>query len=174
MSLTVSRPELLYEGDDALFRQTIHDALGFSARLQEIRNGLGEAIGLTGPAYSILIAIEHLSETGDIGVSRVSDHLHLSGAFVTLEISKLVKAGLVSKTPDPEDGRRVILRVTAKARGLLDELVETQRPVNDAIFAGFDEAGFKALSRSMASLVTGTEEALSLLRFLAAQRRRRA
>ncbi len=64
MPLTVSRPELLVEGSDQQFRQVIHDALGFSSRLQEIRNQLGEVIGLTGPAYSILIAIDHLSSEG--------------------------------------------------------------------------------------------------------------
>jgi MarR family transcriptional regulator, organic hydroperoxide resistance regulator len=142
MSLTVSRSELLREGSDRLFRRVIHDALGFSVRLQEIRNRLGEVIGLSGPAYSILIAVDHLSETGEVGVSRVSEHLHLSGAFVTIEITKLVKADLVSKTPDPEDGRRVILRVTKKAKALL--------------------------------VVSGTEEGLALLRYLAEQRRRQA
>ena len=96
MALTVSRPELLVDGEDHLFRQVIHDALGFSARLQEIRNRLGETIGLSGPAYSVLIAIDHLSQHGEVGVSRVSDHLHLSGAFVTMEVNKLVKAGLVA------------------------------------------------------------------------------
>ena len=38
MPLTVGRTELLVDDDDAVFRQAIHDALGFSARLQEIRN----------------------------------------------------------------------------------------------------------------------------------------
>src|ERR1700744_3280407 len=112
MPFTVSKPELLTDGSDSVFRQALHDALGFGARLQEIRNRLGETIGLSGPAYSILIAIEHLGLEGEVGISRVGDHLHLSGAFVTIEVNKLVKAGLVDKTPHPEDGRRVVLKVT--------------------------------------------------------------
>jgi len=174
MPLTVSRTELLTNGNDHLFRQVVHDALGFSARLQEIRSRLGEAIGLTGPAYSILIAIEHLSNDGDVGVSRVSDHLHLSGAFVTIEVNKLVKAGLVSKVPHPEDGRRVLLSVTDKAAKLLEELAPTQRPVNDAIFASFDAKQFRAFADTIAALVSGTEEALALQHFMAEQRRRQA
>lgn len=174
MPLTVSRPELLVDGEDHLFRQVIHDALGFSVRLQEIRNRLGEAIGLTGPAYSILIAIEHLSQTEGVGVSRVSDHLHLSGAFVTIEVAKLVKAGLVHKEAHPEDGRRVILTVTDRARALLDELAPIQRPVNDTIFAGLDAAQFQSFAGIIASLVGGTEETLALLHLLAERRRRQA
>src|SRR5690348_11308671 len=42
MTLTVSRPELLINGNDQLFRRALHDALGFGSRLQEIRNCLGE------------------------------------------------------------------------------------------------------------------------------------
>ena len=174
MPLTTGRTELLVDGSDKALRQLIHDALGFSARLQEIRNRLGEAIGLSGPAYTILIAVDHLNEAGEVGISRVSDHLHLSGAFVTIEVNKLMKAGLVNKAPHPEDGRRVILTVTDKARTLLDELTETQCPVNDAIFASLDNDQFRQLSSIMASLVGGTEEALALLHLRAEQRRRRA
>lgn len=174
MPMTISRPELLEDGDDAPFRQMIHDALGFGARLLEIRNRLGEVIGLSGPAFSILIAIEHLSKDADVGISQVSDHLHQSGAFVTLEVAKLVKAGLVDKFANPEDGRRVIVEVTGKARTLLAELAETQRPANDAIFAGLDPAEFRAFARIASKLVSGTEESLALLRYKAEQRRSRA
>lgn len=174
MPVTISRPELLQDGDDAPFRQMIHDALGFGTRLLEIRNRLGEVIGLSGPAFSILIAIEHLSKDADVGISQVSDHLHQSGAFVTLEVAKLVKAGLVDKFANPEDGRRVIVEVTGKARALLAELAETQRPVNDAIFAGLDPDEFRAFATIAAKLVSGTEESLALLRYLAEQRRSRA
>lgn len=173
MSVTISRPELIKDGDDAPFRQLIHDALGFSTRLLEIRNRLGEVIGLSGPAFSILIAIEHLSKEADVGISQVSDHLHQSGAFVTLEVAKLVKAGLVDKFANPEDGRRVIVEVTEKARALLTELAETQRPVNDAIFAGLDPEEFRAFANIGAKLVTGTEDGLALLRYKADQRRNR-
>lgn len=174
MPQTVSRNELLVGGSDELFRQVIHDSLGFSARLQELRNRLGEVIGLSGPAYSIMIAIEHLCDPDEVGISRVSEHLHLSGAFVTIEVSKLVKAGLVAKRSDPSDGRRVILTVTPKAQALLAELVETQQPVNDAIFAGLDRKQFMHYSEIIASLVDGSKEALALLNLLAEQRRRRA
>src|SRR3546814_11163571 len=92
MPLTVSKPELLVTGEDHLFRRVIHDALGFSVRLQEIRNRLGEAIGLTGPAYSILIAIAHLREGEGVGVRGVSEPLNLSGASVTIEVAKLSNA----------------------------------------------------------------------------------
>lgn len=170
MAFTVSRRELLVAGNDDMFRSTIHDSLGFAGRLQEARNGLGESIGLSGPAYSILIAIDHLSRHGQIGVSAVSSHLHLSGAFVTIEVNKLIKSGLVEKRPDPSDGRRVILKISVRGSALLSSLTALQQEVNDTIFGGLSEEEFKQLSLIMSKLVKGVDEALALLRLRAQQR----
>ena len=174
MPLTVTRPEMLVGGEDRAFRQAVHDALAFSTRLQDIRNGFGEAIGLSGPAYSILIAIEHLAAEEEVGIGRVAEHLHLSGAFVTIEVGKLVRGGLVAKAPDADDGRRVRLSVTDSARARLDALAELQRPVNDALFASLTREQFQAFAGIMSSLVDGAEEALALQHLLAGRRRRRA
>ncbi|MGU3574961.1 MarR family winged helix-turn-helix transcriptional regulator [Brucellaceae bacterium C25G] len=166
MALTVSRPELIQDGKDENFRQTIHDTLGFSVRLLEIRNGFAETIGLTGPAFSILIAIDHLTTHEDIGIIQVSEHLHQSGAFVTLEVAKLVKKGLVVKVPNPHDRRRVSLSVTQKATALLEKLAATQRPVNDAIFSKLNAEQCAAFEGIIKKLLTGTDEGLALLNYL--------
>ncbi len=170
MAYTVTREALLIGGNDEIFRSTVHDSLGFAGRLQEARNGLGEAIGLTGPAYSILIAVDYLSRHARIGISAVGTHLHLSGAFVTIEINKLVKAALIEKTPDPEDGRRVILKVTKRGAALLSSLNALQQEVNDAIFGGLSREEFQQLSATMRKLVGGVEEALALLHLRSQQR----
>jgi DNA-binding MarR family transcriptional regulator len=46
--------------------------------------------------------------------SGVADHLHLSGAFVTTITNKLLKRGLIHKSIDPQDRRRVKLQVSEK------------------------------------------------------------
>src|ERR1700761_6588613 len=90
----VSRPELLVGNSDHAFRQFVHDTLAFSARLQQVRSQLGQVIGLSGTQYTVLIAIAHLQgEDEKVGVNLVADHLHFSGAFITIEMNKLVVAG---------------------------------------------------------------------------------
>lgn len=164
MTLTVSREELLDCGNDVLFRRVVHDALGFAARLQEIRDRFGKLIGLSGPAYSVLIAVEHLGEAEDVGVNRVSEHLHLSGAFVTIEVGKLVRRGLINKRVSERDRRRVVLTVTPLGRTLLEELSLTQRPINDAIFAQFSPAEFREFARFIQWLVADVDRALTMLK----------
>src|SRR6185312_15234 len=86
--LTVSRPDLLEAGDDGLFRQFVHDSLAFSARLQSVRSRFADVVGVSAAGYSILTTIRHLHGEVGVSVSQVAAHLHLSGAFVTIEVGK--------------------------------------------------------------------------------------
>jgi MarR family transcriptional regulator, organic hydroperoxide resistance regulator len=170
---TVSRPHLIVDGSDRAFRQFVHDALAFSARLQAVRGQLGALIGLSGTQYSILIAVAHLSGSDrKIGINQVADHLHFSGAFVTIEINKLVAGGLVRKDVDEEDRRRVVLNVTPKGRALLNELATVQRPVNDMLFRGFSTTDFKNIRKLMSGMVDAADEAVRLLDATSPSRRR--
>jgi DNA-binding MarR family transcriptional regulator len=164
----VSRPELLIDGSDQPFRQFVHDMLAFSARLQEVRNRLGQVIGLSGTQYTVLIAIAHLQGTGEkIGVNLVADHLHFSGAFITIEINKLVAAKLVEKEVNSEDRRRVVLAITPKARALLNELASVQRPANDVLFGYLSAKDFDKLRTIISELVQSGDSSLRLLDHLA-------
>ncbi|MCA6108513.1 MarR family winged helix-turn-helix transcriptional regulator [Bradyrhizobium cenepequi] len=162
---TVSIPHLMADGSDPAFRHFIHDTLAFSARLQAVRSQLGTVIGLSGTQYTVLLAVAHLSgKDRKIGVNQVAEHLHLSGAFVTMEINKLVARGLVRKHIDSEDRRRVILAVSPKGRALLSELAAAQRPVNDMLFRGLSASDFKKLRKLMSGMVDAADEAAHLIK----------
>ncbi len=167
--LTVSSPALLEDGSDRRFRQFVHDTLAFAARIEEIRDRFGEFVGLTGSQYTILISIAHLQDVEGVGVAAVVEHLHLSGAFVTIEVNKLVTAGFVEKRVNPGDRRRVLLTATERARGLLAKLTGIQAPANDALFGCLDAAGFQLMSTLMGKLVGCGDKALALLDFQRAQ-----
>lgn len=165
--LTVSRPELLVEGNDAAFRRLIHDALAFSARIQGVRGCLGELIGLSGSQYTILITIAHRENGAGTGVNAVAEHLHLSGAFVTIEVNKLMAAGLVAKETNPDDRRRVLLTTTPKARRMLGALAKVQAPVNDTLFGPLTREEFQVVSAVLPRLVEAGDRALDLIARLA-------
>lgn len=165
--LTVSRPELLMDGSDRAFRQLVHDTLAFAARIQEVRSRLGALIGLSGAQYTILVAIAHLQgREGGVGVNLLAEHLHLSGAFVTIEVNKLVAAELVVKEVNPEDRRRVLLTITPKAGQLLDDLTTVQRPVNDTLFECLSAEDFHRFRTIVSQLVATGDRTLKLLDYL--------
>lgn len=163
---TVTRPELLVDGNDESFRSFVHDFLAFSAMLTDIRAGFGEYLGLTGIQYTTLISIAHLQNRGDVGVNAIAEHLHLSGAFITTEVAKLVRAGYVRKRTNSKDKRRVLLTITSAGRKLLADLVHVQAPVNDALFDALSAEEFMQLKGIMARLVPCASRALSLQSYL--------
>lgn len=168
LPLTASRAALLINGSDLEFRELVHDMLAFAAAIQEVRNRLGSLIGLSGTQYTILVSIARLSgQVPELGVATLAEHLHLSGAFVTIEINKLVAAGLVSKTTNPGDRRRVLLAVTPEAEQRLADLTRVQAPANDTLFGPLSAAEFRAL-RTIISKLAGTgERTLKLIDYLA-------
>lgn len=163
--LTVSKSELMVNGDDTQFRSFIQDFLAFSARVDQCRAGFGRKLGISGIAYTTLMSISHLQDEDGVGVSRIAEHLHLSGAFVTIVVSQLVKEKLVDKRVNKTDRRRVLLTVTPKARKLLDELTSLQAPVNDALFDCLSATEFKTLASMMTRLVACGDQAVSLIAF---------
>ncbi len=163
---TVGKPELLVDNDDQAFRTFIHDFLAFSQMLTEIRAGFGEHLGITGIQYTILMSVSHMQGRTGIGVNAIAEHLHLSGAFITTEVAKLVRANLVSKRVNTKDKRRVLLTLTAEGRKLLNKLVTVQAPVNDALFETLTAEEFIPLKEIMARLVPCAARSLALLAYL--------
>ena len=164
--ITVSRSELVSDDSDADFRRLVHGLLAFAARLESVRGGFARLVGLTGIQYTLLISVSHLEGGGEVGVNMLADHLRLSGAFVTIETGKLLKLGLLTKRQDQSDRRRVSLKTTAKARGLLRSLAPTQVAVNDALFEFLDEDGFRQLLGMVDGMTSCGNRALALLNYL--------
>lgn len=169
-SLTVSRREFLVDGSDREFRALVHGMLAFAARLEAVRSGFAAVIGLTGIQYTILISVSHLLNLGEVSVSMIAEHLHVSGAFVTIESGKLCRMGLLTKHPDRQDRRRVCLNVSRKGRDLLNRLAPTQVAVNDVLFSFMDAAEFRHMRAMVDRMTQCGDQAVSLLEYLSMQR----
>lgn len=155
---------------DSSFRQLLHNIFAFSSKIEAIRGEFGKLIGLTGIEYTCLIATAYLREREVVYVNSLADHLHLSGAFITLQTNKLAKKGYITKTKDPEDARRVLLDVTEQGYAALASLAPTQQQVNDTLFAGVDQEQFLAISRVFGLLVNNGDRAVNLATFLSKDR----
>jgi DNA-binding MarR family transcriptional regulator len=167
--LTISRPELLLGGSDREFRYLVHGLFGFLARHERIRAGHAKVIGLAGIEYTTLISVAHLSTEGDVSVKRVADHLHLSGAFITSTVRRLVQLGLVHKKTDQRDRRRVTLTVSAKGHTLLERLAPMQRRINDVEFGCLSREQFRFLVDIVERLIESGDKAVALQTYLSSQ-----
>ena len=109
-----------------------------NAHLEELRQILARALGISGPQWMILMAISDL-DTGDgVQVNAVARMLHVNGSFVTTQSKLLEKAGLVGRKPCPLDRRGVRLSLSRKALKQLSRDSEQQQAAADIVFAGFE------------------------------------
>jgi DNA-binding MarR family transcriptional regulator len=157
--LTVSRPALLAQGSDTEFRGLVHDLIAYGHRLDACRDAFAAIAGISGAQYEILMLV---SRADGLSIGEVAARLHRSGAFITIEANKLAAEGILEKTADPEDGRRVLLRNTAKSVALLERLAPYQRRINDVLFEFLDEKRFRELRALAAKLVACGDRAVAM------------
>lgn len=165
--LTISRPELLKNGSDNEFRRLVHNLFAFLGCHEAIRAGHAARIGLTAVEYTALISVAHLESEADVSVKSLAEHLHVSGAFVTTIVGKLLKKGLLRKETDQLDRRRLCLTVTDKGKALLAELAPMQQQVNDIQFGSLTAQEFDFLNRIVERLIPGGNQAIALQTYLA-------
>ncbi|MGH8669091.1 MAG: MarR family winged helix-turn-helix transcriptional regulator [Burkholderiales bacterium] len=158
--LTVSRPALLAGGSDADFRQLIHDLIAYGHRLDACRDAFAAIIGVSGAQYEILMLA---SRADALPVGEVAARLHRSGAFITIEANKLAERGILAKSSDPSDGRRVLLSLTSKGAGLVERLAPHQRRINDVLFDCLDARRFAQLRGLAGELVACGDRAVAML-----------
>jgi MarR family transcriptional regulator, organic hydroperoxide resistance regulator len=160
---TVSRPALLARGSDAEFRGLIHDLIAYGHKLDACRDAFAAIAGISGAQYEILMLV---SRADGLSISEVAARLHRSGAFITIEANRLVERDILDKVSDPDDGRRVLLRMNAKTLQVLERLAPYQRRVNDVLFEFVDAKRFRELRALAAELVSRGDRAVAMLELL--------
>jgi DNA-binding MarR family transcriptional regulator len=157
---TTSRRALLKGGSDRDFRALVHDLLTVSSRMELVRGHLGARMGMSGPQYSVLVAIAHLQGDGGVSVSDLAEALHVSNAFIASETGKLARRRLVHKRVNPHDRRGVLISIAAAGRIEIGKIGEEIRAINDLFFGALDAKAFAALSMAVGALVTSSRKAI--------------
>ena len=161
--LTVSRPALLARGSDAEFRGLIHDLIAYGHRLDACRDAFAAIGGISGVQYEIVMLV---SRAERLSIGEVAARLHRSGAFITIEANKLAERGVLEKTSDPADGRKVLLRCTAKGHEIIERMAPYQRRINDVLFECLDAKRFRELRALASDLVACGDRAVAMLELL--------
>lgn len=78
-----------------------------------------KAGGLTNSQFAVL---EVLYSKGDLKICEIIEKILTTSGNVTVVIKNLEKDGLVSKHPDPEDKRSMLISITDKGKKIMDEI----------------------------------------------------
>jgi DNA-binding MarR family transcriptional regulator len=77
-----------------------------------------DKLGVTYPQYLVLLV---LWERDGLSVSDIGERLYLDSGTLTPLLKRLEAQGLVDRSRDPQDERRVVIRLTAAARTLKEQ-----------------------------------------------------
>jgi DNA-binding MarR family transcriptional regulator len=157
---TVSDGALLEKGSDHRFRALVNDLFTIASRMELVRAHLGARMGISGPQYSVLVAVAHLQGECGVSVGSVAQAMHVSSAFIASETGKMARLGLLLKRANPQDGRGVLLSLAPAGRLRIDRVSAEIRAINDLFFGVLDGASFAALSAAAAALVKGSGKAV--------------
>lgn len=94
--------------------------IAWATRADVLREVMRRA-NCTLPSGQVLL-LSHLGASGPSRIGELADALGLEKSTLTPQVQRLEGDGLVSRKPDPSDGRASLLQVTRKGRALLRRL----------------------------------------------------
>jgi DNA-binding MarR family transcriptional regulator len=128
-------------------------ALGRAAR--QHRNLAAELLKAAGlyPGQELLMM--HLWNAGAVRQADLIQGLGVDPSTVTKMLSRLERAGHVTRTTDPADRRAMLVEATPASRALRPEIEDAWAALEDRTVAGLDAAERDQLRHLLAKVETG-------------------
>lgn len=134
------------------------DAMNRLRRLTvEVTSAIESELSLSLPQA---LALEAVGD-GARQVSEVARRAYAHVSSASRVIDQLVTAGLVTRDPDPDDRRAVLLDVTVDGRAMLDELETVRTRILGRVIERLDEEEVEDLNRVICRLADAIEETFS-------------
>ena len=107
-----------------------------------------------------LDALDLLVARGEAGLRMgdLADALRVDASTATRAVDRLVQAGFAERTTDPEDGRRVLARVSDKGEALHRELAQGRRDMLERMLQGFSAEDRQRLADLMERFVHALDD----------------
>jgi MarR family transcriptional regulator, organic hydroperoxide resistance regulator len=137
---------------DRALRDFIWHIVDIHAQLEEIHKAWAELLGISEPQWLILMAIDELDSGNGVSGVDVSNKLRIHPAFVTNQTKSLEKAGLLAREPSPDDGRFVLMSLTAKARSDIAKLSKKRQALSATIIGSLDERSLNDLNAKLGTI----------------------
>jgi DNA-binding MarR family transcriptional regulator len=118
-----------------IHRDFVWDIVAVNIHFEDIRRIWAELLGVTGPQWMILMAINDLDIGQGVSVGDVSTKIRVNPPFVTTQTKILEKSGLLTRTASPSDARSVLMSLTDKAHLEIAKFSAKRNELFDFIFA---------------------------------------
>lgn len=93
-----------------------------------------------------------IEDRGAARISELAELDHCSQPTMTTQVRRLEAAGLVNRTPDPEDARAVRIHITAEGSAMLARVRADRAAVIDPFIATLSDADRRVLTDAVGAL----------------------
>jgi DNA-binding MarR family transcriptional regulator len=107
---------------------------------------------------NVLAALRRAGPPYELTPTELYRSLLLSSGAMTNRLDRLEEAGLLVRTPDPDDRRRTRVRLTERGREVVDAAMDTHRVALETIFEGLAPTDADALEDLLRGILRRIEE----------------
>ena len=126
---------------------------GAANRMARLHRPFLEPLGLTFPQYLVIL---ELLNGAPLPVGSLGGRLDMDTGTITPLVKRLEGAGLVTRTRDPNDERRVLVDLTSRGRGLEAEVRGITQKIKSA--CQLTDEGVDDLRRTLETLAHPASE----------------
>jgi DNA-binding MarR family transcriptional regulator len=167
--LTISRKDLLKSGSDDWLRDTIYRLVQSLDRLLTCRDAFGRQLGLTGSQFAVLMGVAYRQGEEGIPIAALSSYIGLAATHVTTEVGRLIRKGLLNKSPNSRDRRSVLITLTTEGEDAIGRVAPVVRSINDILFEGIGRDQIERVNAFATALLQNSEYAITEIRVLETQ-----
>src|SRR6266852_1715061 len=124
--------------------------MGLFNQMQRHSDQFARYIGTNNAQFHVIMI---MAQTPDVTVSQVAQLMNVTSQFVTIEVGKLIRKGIVDKRPNASDRRSTFLNLTSKVKNLVREVAPLVRRASDLHFRSLTEDRARTLREILHAIV---------------------
>jgi DNA-binding MarR family transcriptional regulator len=139
------------------------ESMAVFARLSRAQASAGDAIeatlagfGINRGEFDVLASLRRSGKPFELSAGALAQAVVLSPSAMTNRLKRLEEHDLVTRRPDPANGRVVLVSLTSAGRRLVDKAVVAHVATLDRLLSGFRKREVRSLSALLARLEAAT------------------
>ncbi|MBW1601905.1 MarR family transcriptional regulator [Streptomyces sp. JJ66] len=123
---------------EGVFEAMQHQVALFARRAEQTRLG-GVGQGRNSMDRAAYLLLNRLDQKGPMGVKALAEGMGIDSSTVTRQVAPLVESGLVERASHPEDGRAVVLALSARGASRLAQVRASRRALMALLTQEWDD-----------------------------------
>jgi DNA-binding MarR family transcriptional regulator len=115
------------------------------------------AAGLKDGAYGVLVALRRAGAPYELTPTELARHRMMTSGGMTAVIDRLEHQGLVARTPNPNDRRGSLIRLTTAGRRAVDEAMNLHTEAEHGLVQGLSSGERTQLTRLLRKLLISVD-----------------